>query len=251
MTKNEQAPQGGETKTTKSLRTQVVVICALIAVGFTVLVAAVVWTAGADRTKARELASLNELSGYLSGAAVNQAIERGAVATMLGMSEDAEPPASLVNMVTTNRESGERQVRAAMEVVDKLIADGAAVSESTSVFADAYESWRNAHLEWQAARTRAADRAITASEWLKIATACITAEFDMRDVAFSPLDHLSEVSHANLITRASVATLAEKAGIERALIGNAIAGKKPIEGQRGKRLAALRALGTVRSGSKD
>ncbi len=176
----------------------------------------------------------NELAGYLNAAAGWQAIERGVGATILG--SDA-PPASLISKFNNLGSKGDEEVTSAIRTAKELIN-----TYPDRDFESQFSSWKSAYGSLQAVRSRVTSGSIKRSEWVPIASKNIKAEFLLRDIAFAPHDDREGVMLLNAVTRVNVATLAEFAGRERAVLGGIIASGKPIPPATKETLVGYRAL---------
>lgn len=111
----------------------------------------------------------------------------------------------------------------------------------TSVDFDiALEAWRRSHARVKENRSRVEAGAIGSEEWLEIATDNILREFGLQELAFMPVNSDESFIFLSTVLRPNVAFLAEFAGIERAMIGNALAVDRPITAERITELTRLR-----------
>lgn len=222
-------------KTRTNLGFRLVVVVGVLACGAGAIGWPLVRGAWRDADAAALDAARNRLAGHLNAAAGWQAIERGTANTIISSGTTRNP--ALIETLATVRQNGDREVAAAREAVTALLND-LADDDVRTVNARWNDSW--AALE--AARARVDRGNITTAEWFAASTENITREFALRDVAFAPSTSQEAVRYYNTVLRASVATLAEYAGRERATIGAAVASGRPIPPDRVEALRGFRAI---------
>ncbi|MGK7344662.1 MAG: nitrate- and nitrite sensing domain-containing protein, partial [Candidatus Nitrospinota bacterium M3_3B_026] len=176
----------------------------------------------------------NEIAGHLNAAAGWQAIERGVGATILGSDS---PPAALISKFKSLGGKGDNEAAQAMEHAGEL----EALVEDDD-FRRQLEAWKRSYEGLRAARSRVLGASIKRGAWISAATANIEDEFSLRDIAFAPTDDIERVRYYNSVTRANVATLAEYAGRERAVLGGFIASGNPISPEALSTLKNYRAI---------
>ncbi len=109
-------------------------------------------------------------------------------------------------------------------------------------FAARLSAWKSAYENLKRLRPSVRSQKVELKGWVSGANANIEAEFSLRDIAFAPTTPVEEVAYFNAVTRATVATLCEYAGRERALLGGTIAKGEPIPAGLMETLKAYRAL---------
>ncbi len=158
----------------------------------------------------------NRIADHLNTAAGWQAIERGLGATILGRGEDS---ASLHELFLDAEKRGDAEVAAAEQIAQDLISRDRA-------FEDAYVEWRTSLSRLAAARARLAAGEIQLDEWIATATTVITRGFSVRDLSLIPRSEKERILYVSTALSTNLARLSEHAGLERALVANAIAGGK-------------------------
>ncbi|VAX15346.1 Methyl-accepting chemotaxis protein I (serine chemoreceptor protein), partial [hydrothermal vent metagenome] len=218
----------------KSLQAKLISMLAVMLVIALVLSVILVAKAMEENDMASNYGLKNKIAGYLNAAAGWQAIERGVGATILGSDS---PSTSLISKFNNLGSKGDEEVASAMRVAKELIE-----IYPDRDFESQFSSWKSAYGSLQAVRSRVTSGSIKRGEWIPIASKNINAEFSMRNIAFAPHDDREGVMLLNAVTRVNVATLAEFAGRERAILGGTIAGGKPILPATKETLVGYRAL---------
>ncbi len=218
-----------------TIRVQIFVFASLL---FLILAALVIFTFRASLTERKfvqDNAVGNRLAGHLNAAAGWQAIERGIGATMLGGNPELASP--FLDELNEARRQGDAEVAQADQRAIELTS-----RKNDSVFTVRLTTWRRDFEALLAARPRLEDGSISKDEWLAVTTKNIQNEFDLRDNAFAATDGHDRVIYVNAVLRPNIATLAEFAGLERALIGNAIAAGAPLSDEEMNQVKRYRAL---------
>lgn len=167
-----------------------------------------------NKAKQNELyLSRNLVAEHLSNAAGTQAIERGVGNTIIGGNSD------LVDLFRKLASEGDSDVQKAMKIIDRLREQG----YSSIDFENKVINWQQSFDAVRQNRKLVEDGTIHSKGWLSIATTNIMNEFDLRDLAFTPVDQPEAILYYNTMLRPDISTLAEFAGLERALIGNTLA----------------------------
>ncbi|MDH5639020.1 MAG: methyl-accepting chemotaxis protein, partial [Nitrospinota bacterium] len=190
--------------------------------------------ANAERAEAERMEVINEISGHLNSAAAFQAIERGVGATILGSDN---PSGALLEKFKGLGAQGDEQVRLALEHFDELFA----ISDEKDL-KSRYNQWQATYKRLIDSRHRVTSKSISDAEWIKVTSTNIAAEILARNISFAPVNHKELVRYYNTVTRANVATLAEYAGRERAILGGHVAAGTPVGKDRMETLSRYRAL---------
>ena len=204
----------------KSLQAKIVTMISLM-LGVSMLLAlSLLWISLKDRETAERYSLMQEVAGHLNAAAGWQAIERGVGATILG---STNPSQALLNKFRTLGENGNKEVDDAMEHLEELIE----ISNDSDLIAQV-RRWKSSFDNLKGVRPQVLSAGIKRGDWVATASANIKNEFLTRNIAFAPHNDKERVFSLNSVLRANVATLAEYAGRERALLGGTIASGKPI-----------------------
>jgi methyl-accepting chemotaxis protein len=177
-------------------------------------------TVAAERRLAARAVELAEIAGSLNEAAGWQAIERGTGSTLINSRGSTAALEARLDQVAANGDAAAARALQHLERLAKL-GDDAEVARAT-------QAWRDAFSAHQADRANLRAQAITAADWVKRVSLTITREFELRDAVFRPVDAHERVLLLNAVVRSNVATLAEYAGRERALVGSVVASGQPI-----------------------
>jgi len=218
----------------KSLQAKIVGVITVMLVVSLALALILVTAAVGSRERAVDLDLKNRLAGHLNAAAGWQAIERGVGATVIGMEN---PPQALKAKFAGLGEKGDAEVAAAVAVAAEIAAHG-----TDPDFTGLLSRWKSAYADLKRVRPDVASGGSGRGGWVATATANISAEFNLRDVAFAPTGVAEKVVYYNAVTRATVATLCEYAGQERALLGNSVASGEPIDPALMERLKGFRGI---------
>ncbi len=205
----------------KTLKTTASFFSAVLVCVLGVLIGIVVTNVARERRSVAEYAVRNRISGHLNAAAGWQAIERGLGATILAGDEGGG--ASLHESLLDAENRGDAEVAAA-----ELLAQDLMSRHADRVFEQAHAEWRASIDQLAAARARLAAGEVPLDEWIAIATMVISKDFSLRDLSFIPHSRKEQILYVNMALRSNLARLCEHAGLERALVANAIAGGKPL-----------------------
>ena len=177
-------------------------------------------TVSAERRLAARAVELAAIAGALNEAAGWQAVERGTGSTLINSTGSTAALEARLDEVAAN---GDAAAARAMTHLERLahLSDDAEVDRTT-------QAWRAAFAAQQADRVAVRARAMSAADWVKRVSLTIHREFELRDAVFRPADAHERVLLLNAVLRSNVATLAEYAGRERAIIGSVIASGQPI-----------------------
>ncbi|MDH4183680.1 MAG: methyl-accepting chemotaxis protein [Nitrospinota bacterium] len=190
--------------------------------------------ANEERSVTARMEVINEIAGHLNNAAALQAIERGVGATILG---SANPSSGLLDKFKELGVKGDEQVRLAVDHFTELFS----ISKERDI-ETRYQAWQVTYKRLLDSRNRVVSRQISDVDWIKLASENIEAEFMARNISFTPADHKELVRYYNTVTRANVATLAEYAGRERAILASHIAADIPVDPEEMETLRKYRAL---------
>ncbi len=181
----------------------------------------VIYEAFEEQKLAKEYKIKNQIAGYMNAAAGWQAIERGLGATILGSGEGKSSP--LFEQFIEIGQKGDAQVLHAKMSIKKWVK----IAKNNN-FEEKLNKWREKSEAVKLARKKIARGEISKNEWLKITTANINYEFNLRNFIFIPENKTEQITYLNSVFRTNVAKLCEFAGLERALVGNTIASGKPF-----------------------
>jgi methyl-accepting chemotaxis protein len=187
-----------------------------------------------QRSLAKRYNIMQELAGHLNAAAGWQAIERGVGATILGSDN---PSQGLLTKFKKLGQKGDDEIALAQEHLEEYLDIFDNEDAKTQV-----EQWEDKRAALKTARKGVLGASITKGDWVSTASKNISQEFQIRNTVFAPTDNRERVLSYNSVTRSNVATLAEYAGRERALLGGVIAGGIPIPSALAETLKGYRAL---------
>lgn len=160
----------------------------------------------------------NRIADHLNYAAGIQAKERSVGNTIIGGNHD------LTGMFRELAAKGDASTQKAEEISKQILE----LDFTNSDFRNKVSDWKRDLEALRQARSRVEKGEISTTEWLDITTMNISNEFELRDLAFSSIDESESIIYYNTLLRPNVATLAEYAGRERALLGNILASGKVI-----------------------
>ena len=162
----------------------------------------------------------NDLARAINRSAGWRAIERGIGSTIVGSGFDPSSPVGLAFQETC--EKTDKEIRLALGYADEL-----ATRFPDPVLSQRIEAWRAGVQQLESDRARIRMGQIPEAEWIADATDNIQDTFNLRDYVFAPTGQEDLVIHLNTLLGPNIATLAEFAGRERAIVGNAIASGRP------------------------
>lgn len=205
----------------KTLKLQIYATSIILFSVLALLVSLLIHSALENKSLASAYDIKNEFAGYINSAAGWQAIERGLGATILG--GDNKVTNLLYPKFVEMQEKGDQSVNKARQFIASIsnINKGRNFDKGVKEFDESYAILK-------ANRQKILHHDIGENEWLKLATRNINNEFNLRNLTFTPHTPQEEIIYINNILRANIATLCEFAGLERALVGNAIAANKPF-----------------------
>ena len=218
----------------KSLRARMLAMISLMLVISLILAISLVSKAMDESNLAKRYNLMQEVAGHINAAAGWQAIERGVGATILG---STNPSQALMNKFTSLGEKGTAEVEKAHASLNKLLA----ISDDSDLKTQ-IAIWDGKFSTLIDTRRKVHSASIKRTDWIPIAGANIAQEFLIRGIVFSPKNNKESVLILNSVVRANVATLAEYAGRERAVLGGTIAGGKPLPMKTKETLQQYRAL---------
>ena len=187
----------------------------------------------------------NKIIGHLNAAAGWHAIERGYGATILGSGEGSSSP--LISKFIEMREKGDAEAFQAEKYINELlnIKDNQTLENELNL-------WHEGYQILLAIRPKIANNEIDRDEWLKFTTLNINNEFDLRNIIFTSEKMDERIIYMSNILGPNVSRLCEFAGLERALIGNAIASGKPISDETYNEIKRYRStVGRSHIGTRD
>ena len=205
----------------KTLKSQIILVSTLLVCALIVLLVMSLRRSFEVHKHSEEYALKNRISGHLNIAAGWQAIERGYGATIIGSGKGDSSP--LYPKFLEMGEKGDAEVLQAHEQMKEFLS-----LNKDKTFEDRLHSWTIGYGDIQDSRPRIAYKNISKYEWLGIATQNINNEFVLCNTIFTPRKREEEILYVNNVLRPNVARLCEFAGLERALVGNAIASGTPI-----------------------
>lgn len=155
----------------------------------------------------------NQISDHLTRAAGIQAIERGVGATIIAGNTVMLP------LFHELGRQGDEYVALATETIKAVVDQGLA-----NIDLDArMDKWRTGLSALRQQRKNIVNETANSSDWLDAATYNIQNGFDLRDAAFTPQTATESILYYDTVLRPDIATLAEFAGRERAILGNVMA----------------------------
>ena len=176
------------------------------------------YQAGAKSRQAEIDQLRNQFSDTLNRAAAIQALERGVGNTIIGGNDD------LLGKFLKLHSLGDAYVDQAEVMANKILERGFISTD----FERRYTRWRKDMERLHRERANVEAGIAQSKSWLDAATSNIENEFDLRDSAFTPLNNSEAILYANTVLRPNIATLAEYAGRERAILGNILAEGRAI-----------------------
>ena len=219
----------------KSLKFQIILVSGLLLCILTTLVWLSVRRSFEDRALAEEYVLKNKIADHLNAATGWQAIERGYGATILGGGKGKSSPlfSNFLEMIA----KGDSEVSQAKEHIMNLIS-----AKSNETFEELFNKWNIIYEDLVTARHKIANNDISKEEWIYTATLNINCEFDLRNIAFAIQQMVEKVLYLNNVLRPNIIKLCEYAGLERALVGNAIASGEPISNETQKDIKHYRSI---------
>ena len=208
----------------KTLKFQIIFVSTLLLCVLIVLLVISLRKSFKVHKHSEEYALKSKISAHLNTAAGWQDIERGYGATIIGSGEGDS--SNLYPEFLEMGKKGDAEVLQVHEQMKKLLS-----LNKDKTIEDILNSWTLAYGNLQNSRIRIAYKSISKYEWLGIATHNISNEFDLRNTTFTPQKREEEILYLNNVLCPNIARLCENAGLERALVGNAIASGMPISGE--------------------
>jgi len=183
----------------------------------TTLLSALALSVFFDALNSNRMAELNRLRNHLTEhlnhATKFQAIERGVGNTIIGGNREM--------LKRFQQEGVEGDIH--VDEIRKIITEIKDAGFASADFESKYLEWHQGFDALRRARSLLEKEEINSRQWLEIGNANILNGFDLRDLAFLPKTEDDALLYYNTILRPNLATLAEYAGRERALIGNSLA----------------------------
>jgi len=204
-----------------TLRFQTRLVSALLLLVLIVLLGMSIKRSFDAKKQTEEYVILNRISGFLNAAAGWQAIERGYGATIIGSGKgDTSPFFPKFLAMAEKGDSGVLQIEKEIETLLSI--------RSNKPFEGVLSKWKKGYGLLVSARQRIGSNDISKDEWLDIATLNIRNEFNLRNTTFAPYKTGEKILYLNNVMRPNIAILCEYAGLERALISNAIESGSPL-----------------------
>ncbi len=220
---------------TKTLKFQTIFIATLLMCGLIVMVGIPIKKSLETRKLSEEYVLKNKISGFLNVTAGWQAMERGYGATIIGSGKGGSSP--LFSEFLKVAEKGDSEVLKAEAVIKKLLS----VSEDKS-FETRLNKWREGYEALKHTRPGIKNNYISKDEWLGVATNNINNEFELCSTIFTPQKDEEEMLYLNNVLRPNIARLCEYVGLERALVGNAIASRIPLSNENKNKIKHYRSI---------
>jgi Signal transduction histidine kinase len=218
-----------------TLRFQIKLVSALLLFVLIVLLGISIKRAFDANKQAEEYVIKNKISELLNAVAGWQAIERGYGTTIIGSGKgDASPFFPKFLEVTEKENSDVLQIE---KEIEKLLN-----VRSNNAFEKILSKWRKGYESLVSARHKISSNDISKDEWLGIATLNIRNEFNLRNTAFTPQKTDEKILYLNTVLRPNIAILCEYAGLERALISNAIESGKPLSHETTNNIKSYRSI---------
>ena len=208
----------------KTLNFQLIIVSSILFCVLIVLVGKSIKKSLESRKLSEEYTIKNKIIRHLNTAAGWHAIERGYGATILGGGKGSSSPL-FTNFLEMGKK-GDSEVFQAEKYIKELIG-----IEDSDLLEKELNIWREGYQMLLSTRPRIASNDIHREEWLNATTMNINNEFDLRNFTFASEEMDEEIIYMTNILGPNIAKLCEFAGLERALIGNAIASEKPISNE--------------------
>ncbi len=194
---------------------------------------------------AQYLTRANEMSDHLLYAASRQALERGITNTLLSrFYTSGQSDQNLYNNIQSQRGLAREAFEKGLAIADELANHPIATEQYMSARAALIEAKQLA--EQYRARfdglIAGSGERIEQREWLGVMTSLITRGADLRVIAFSLRNSGGRISELNQNFKQAIWLASEHAGLERAIMGQAIASQKPVPAANQERLSRLRAI---------
>jgi methyl-accepting chemotaxis protein len=218
----------------KTLREKIIAMLSLMFLATLILGGMLLNEAAKNSRAASQSQYMATAAGFINEAAGWQAIERGVGATILG-SERVDQA-----LIIQFRELGDRgdvAVDAAVGAIREL-----QKTHSSPSLDKAFNEMQRRYEVLVARRPGVVSRTIELPAWLETTTSNIHGSFAVRNALFLPRNNAEALRYYNLATRNNLANLAEYAGLERANLGNVIAGGASIPNDTYQRLIGFRAM---------
>ncbi|MCP4266491.1 MAG: response regulator [Candidatus Brocadiaceae bacterium] len=219
----------------RTLKFQTIFIAAFLMCGLVVMVGIPIRKSLETRKLSEEYALKNEISSFLNVAAGWQAIERGYGATIIGSGKGGSSP--LFSEFLKMAEKGDSEALKAGASIRKLTSESEDKSFDTRV-----DRWREGYEVLKLFRNKIKNNDISKDEWLDVATSNINNEFELCGTIFTPQKNEEEILYLNNVLRPNIARLCEYAGLERALVGNAITSGVPLSNESKSKIKYYRSI---------
>ncbi len=219
----------------KTLRFQIRLVSALLLFVLIVLLGISIKRSFDTNRQTEEYVIKNKISGLLNVAAGWQAIERGYGTTIIGSGKGDSSPLFPKFLEMTRK--GDSEVLQIEKEVERLLR-----VKSNKAFQKELIKWRKGYESLVSARHKIVSNDISKDEWLDIATLNIRNEFNLRNTAFTPQKADEKILYLNNVLRPNIAILCEYAGLERALISNAIESGVPLSHKTTNRIKHYRSI---------
>jgi len=225
----------------KTLKSQMFFVYSILFCVLATLVGLIINHVLEEKRMTKEYSIKNKIAGHLNEAARWQAIERGFGATILGSGEGDS--SLLFKRFVEMGKKGDAEVVKINQYIDVLntINNNGNFDEKIKEWQEKYEALKIArqkisigtpHQDHWLEDKETFDsnvehirkqKVFSKTEWLDIATANISMEFNLRNFLFIPKTKKDKIFYLNSVLRPNIARLCEYAGLERALIANTIA----------------------------
>ncbi len=205
----------------RTIKSQII----LISIIFLCVMATLVWFSMRRSLEVRKIseqyAIKNKIVDNLNAATGWQAIERGYGAKIIGSGKGDKSP--LFQKFLEIRRKGDAEVSQADRYMKQYLSTNKdkALKKSTN-------DWRLKYMALQNNRHKIGHNSISKDDWLEIATQNINIEFDLCYSIFTPQTTEEKIPYLNNVVRPNIARLCEFAGLERAIVSNAITAGKPL-----------------------
>jgi len=222
-------------QTPKTLKSQILLVSGVLLVTLVLTIGVTAHRTLREQESAHLLALRNTLVGCLNEAAGWQAIERGYGATVIGRGQGDQSPL-YENFVVAAAVSDTAHSKA-------LVAAQSFLREAPDhIFRDNLTSWRQGTAAVRLARAKIGRGGISRDEWVAVATSNINLGFKLRSSTFEPRNPEEQLIYLNTVLQPNIVTMTEFAGLERALVANAIAAQHPVSLSTTETLKAYRSL---------
>lgn len=220
------------------LKTKIMCIVAVLSAVALWSIANYFITALENYRKSNRLSLANAVSDDFLYAAGQQAIERGATATVLSNPQDVESFAKISGF----RNEGDSRLDSALSQVRKLIVSDPSSLRKYDELAAVRKRRDEFRLQCDAFLGRSTALPDFTSAWISVQTDLIMKEHEFSMSLFAGTSNIEKILQFNSIVKSSIFQASEFAGRERANIGSVIGSGEPIDAGRMAALTRYRVI---------